>query len=51
MGHSMAKVERVLIVVGGIAGLTAAIALRQHEFIPTVMRVDRCGPIFAFQWM
>jgi 2-polyprenyl-6-methoxyphenol hydroxylase-like FAD-dependent oxidoreductase len=32
MGHSMAKVERILIVGGSIAGLTVAIALRQHGF-------------------
>jgi 2-polyprenyl-6-methoxyphenol hydroxylase-like FAD-dependent oxidoreductase len=37
MGHSMAKVERILIVGGGIAGLTAAIALRQHGFSPELI--------------
>jgi 2-polyprenyl-6-methoxyphenol hydroxylase-like FAD-dependent oxidoreductase len=33
----MAKVERILIVGGGIAGLTAAIALRQHGFNPELI--------------
>jgi 2-polyprenyl-6-methoxyphenol hydroxylase-like FAD-dependent oxidoreductase len=37
MGHSMAKVERILIVGGGIAGLTAAIALRQRGFSPELL--------------
>src|ERR1700722_4187182 len=37
MGHSMAKVERILNVGGGIAGLTAAIALRQHGFSPELI--------------
>jgi protoporphyrinogen oxidase len=35
MGHSMAKVERILIVGGGIAGLTATIALRQRDLAPS----------------
>jgi 2-polyprenyl-6-methoxyphenol hydroxylase-like FAD-dependent oxidoreductase len=33
----MAKVERILIVGGGIAGLTAAIALRQRGFSPELI--------------
>jgi 2-polyprenyl-6-methoxyphenol hydroxylase-like FAD-dependent oxidoreductase len=37
MGYSMAKVERILIVGGGIAGLTAAIALRQRGFSPELI--------------
>jgi 2-polyprenyl-6-methoxyphenol hydroxylase-like FAD-dependent oxidoreductase len=37
MGHSMATVERILIVGGGIAGLTAAIALRQRGFSPELI--------------
>jgi 2-polyprenyl-6-methoxyphenol hydroxylase-like FAD-dependent oxidoreductase len=37
MGHSMAKVERILIVGGGMAGLTAAIALRRHGFNPELI--------------
>jgi 2-polyprenyl-6-methoxyphenol hydroxylase-like FAD-dependent oxidoreductase len=39
MGHSMAKVERILIV-GGIAGLMAAIALRQHGFSPELIECE-----------
>jgi 2-polyprenyl-6-methoxyphenol hydroxylase-like FAD-dependent oxidoreductase len=37
MGLSMAKVERILVVGGGIAGLTAAIALRQRGFSPELI--------------
>jgi 2-polyprenyl-6-methoxyphenol hydroxylase-like FAD-dependent oxidoreductase len=37
MGHSMAKVESILIVGGGVAGLTAAIALRQRGFTPELI--------------
>jgi 2-polyprenyl-6-methoxyphenol hydroxylase-like FAD-dependent oxidoreductase len=37
MGHSMAKVEHILIVGGGIAGLTAAVALRQRGFNPELI--------------
>jgi 2-polyprenyl-6-methoxyphenol hydroxylase-like FAD-dependent oxidoreductase len=37
MGHSMGKVERILIVGGGIAGLTATIALRQRGFSPELI--------------
>jgi 2-polyprenyl-6-methoxyphenol hydroxylase-like FAD-dependent oxidoreductase len=40
MGHSMAKVERILIVGGGIAGLMAAIALRQHGFSPELIECE-----------
>jgi 2-polyprenyl-6-methoxyphenol hydroxylase-like FAD-dependent oxidoreductase len=36
----MAKVERILIVGGGIAGLTAAIALRQRGFSPELIECE-----------
>jgi signal transduction histidine kinase len=33
------------------AAAILSIADRGERLIPTVMRADRCGPIFAFQWM
>jgi 2-polyprenyl-6-methoxyphenol hydroxylase-like FAD-dependent oxidoreductase len=47
MGHSMAKVEHILIVGGGIAGLTAAVALRQRGFNPELIERGPRGRLSA----